>query len=59
MVTKKVKELRETYGFLPDGDLYEFAELLMSNFCAELKKAGAELSIQQQEILKQYFEKRN
>jgi hypothetical protein len=58
MVTEKVKKLRETYGFLPDEDLYEFAELLFENICKEFQKQNVPLMAEQQEILTTYIVKR-
>ena len=58
-VTEKVKQLRESCGFLADEDLYEFAEIMFNKIRSDFNQAGLALSKPQQDIVSVYFRTRD
>ncbi len=55
MANQKLSGLREELGFLPDQDLYEFAEAVVERIIKEFADDGRPLSLNQYAIVSSYF----
>lgn len=53
MDTRKLQALVEEHGFLPDGDLVEFAEIVLLESFRALAAAGNSQAIQ---VLQEHFD---